>query len=564
MKFIYKFLSNQQINSSVWIFFIFFTVTLININKAIHIDDTAYIEVAKGIIANPLHPMQFLVNWEGSYAPVSKINQPHLLSYLIVPFILLFKSNHVHFPIFLHLIIAIFSFFAIYFFYRLTVMFEVDKKHQMFLTALFALGPAFIVNQNVMTDIPMLALSLASVWSLKLAITRDERLSLSLALVLVIAAGIFCGFAILTKYTALVMIVVLSSLLLFSSRDYKKKWTWVIIIPITMIVLWSLFNYYDYGHIHILDRPRPQVSLYEIIFRRGKYWLAILGAILPIGIIAIPYFFKNISYKSNFLFLILFISLPLLVYFEVISDRLNDKILSILFLLNGISIFILLIHSLKNIFRDYKKKDQQKLFLYIWFFAGMSFAILFSPFLATRHLLISLPPLLLILGLEIFPQINNFFLRGILVVTVFLGVTLGISDYYYADTSRKAVEIIKNKLHQHHIESGNTIWFVGHWGWQWYASNANANFKHFDLKTSIPKSGDIFLIPYTDRIDKKKYNLTEIFVVDFYREKNLFALFTTALEWPIFYASKDLPWSFRKGGLLNRFEVYFYYAVSTN
>ena len=46
----------------------------VNLTKAVHIDDTAYLEMARAIIRNPLHPLSELLNWEDSSRPIFETN----------------------------------------------------------------------------------------------------------------------------------------------------------------------------------------------------------------------------------------------------------------------------------------------------------------------------------------------------------------------------------------------------------------------------------------------------------------------------------------------------------
>ncbi len=66
-----------------WLLLIWGVATALNVTKAYHIDDTAYLEVARAILADPLHPMSGQVNWGDFSEPIHQINQPPLLSYML-------------------------------------------------------------------------------------------------------------------------------------------------------------------------------------------------------------------------------------------------------------------------------------------------------------------------------------------------------------------------------------------------------------------------------------------------------------------------------------------------
>jgi hypothetical protein len=65
-----------------WVIVIWFFITLWNINKAYHIDDPYYLEVAQWIQINPLQPMSGLTNWYDRLEPFFKTNNPILFQYI--------------------------------------------------------------------------------------------------------------------------------------------------------------------------------------------------------------------------------------------------------------------------------------------------------------------------------------------------------------------------------------------------------------------------------------------------------------------------------------------------
>src|SRR5215467_925770 len=67
----------------VWLLVLWVTVTAYNLFKPYHIDDTAHLEIARWISANPLRPMSGLFDWEEGIEPVYQLNQPHLYFYLL-------------------------------------------------------------------------------------------------------------------------------------------------------------------------------------------------------------------------------------------------------------------------------------------------------------------------------------------------------------------------------------------------------------------------------------------------------------------------------------------------
>jgi hypothetical protein len=59
------------------------------------------------------------------------------------------------------------------------------------------------------------------------------------------------------------------------------------------------------------------------------------------------------------------------------------------------------------------------------------------------------------------------------------------ADAAFAETGRTAARA----LIAPQVKAGRTVWFVGHWGFQWYAEGAGGRF--FPIKPPLPQPGDI-------------------------------------------------------------------------
>ena len=134
---------------SVWL-----VVTSINFGKALHIDDTFYVEAATKILENPTRPMSGFINWTDQLEPIYENNQPPLWFYTIAVFGSVFGfSNYA-----LHVLVSVFAFLCLFFFYK--ILKELQLKNKLLLIVLLGLNHAFLANQNVMTDIPLLSMIL--------------------------------------------------------------------------------------------------------------------------------------------------------------------------------------------------------------------------------------------------------------------------------------------------------------------------------------------------------------------------------------------------------------------
>jgi hypothetical protein len=451
-------------------------VTSFNIHKAVHIDDTGHLEIAKEIIKNPLHPMSGMVNWQNSAKPIHLLNQPHLFFYLLAACIYFFGDSEIAF----HLLLSLFSFLCILFFYFLAK--NLRLRHPTVWPAFLALGPGFIPSQNIMCDIPMLSMWLIFFWAIlhPKSSTGGYRYY--------IFASLASALAILIKYLSLVLLPILLLDILL-----KKRWNAIgtLAIPVFALAGWSLFNYFDYGGIHILERKNFPFGFWNGVYNSIN-WAIALGAVAPFSVLILPDFFrrrigKTILIASFLLFLV--ITLLRTPYFD---SGLKVGILGGCFFSNGLALTFL---CFSRGFRGFRslgptsgEEERRLLILFLWILAPMAFIILFPPFPAVRHVLVVIPAILLMLGIFIRERVPNRALYVAVLFTFVAGGVISLSDWEYADVYRVQASRIRAQL-----RPTSSIWFLGHWGWQWYAKKAGM--KEFDTQRTHLREGDLVIIP---------------------------------------------------------------------
>ncbi|NBY59629.1 MAG: hypothetical protein EBQ52_05600 [Synechococcaceae bacterium LLD_019] len=508
----------------LWIF-----ATAINFNKAFHIDDTVHIEIAKWIIINPLHPMLGAINWSQNSAPFYQLNQPHLYFYLLAVFGWLFGFSELT----THLFQSFFTFICIFLTYLIAKI--LLPKQALIATILSLTSSAFLVGQNLMVDVPLLAFWLGFFYVLiSSRITNESKRFL--------IAGAIAGLACLVKYSSLPLIFILIVYLIISQRS---KLLWTIFIPIGILLIWSLFNYLDYGAFHFLDRPINSFNFGKLA-TMFLSWLICLGSV----IVYVPIFLFEISFKKrklsvnfrNLTFLILMLCLVVLLFAStgLISEFLVEKFLKFLFLCNGSIIILLLAYYFVVNLRPLLNGSNQPILLcYLWFTLTAIFIIFFSPFMATRHILLVLIPVTLILFY--YSKGNSFPLwRNIgLGLSVSLTFALGLSDRIWANFYREKAALIRRDLPK------ANIYFAGHWGWQWYAKKAGM----IQLESFNPqvKPGDYLVYPHG--IDQQRLDLIPfpLRLYSHYTDKpSIFTFFKT--DQGRFYSSNwnVLPWTVNK------------------
>ena len=139
----------------VWLLVLWSIVTAYNLLKPYHIDDTVHLEIARWISNHPLHPMSGLVYWDGIKKPIYQLNQPPLYFYLLAFWGGVFGYGAAA----MHVLQSLASLCCILLFNRLARV--LVGPEALWATAVLVLGPAFIVEQNLMVDVPLLATWLA-------------------------------------------------------------------------------------------------------------------------------------------------------------------------------------------------------------------------------------------------------------------------------------------------------------------------------------------------------------------------------------------------------------------
>ena len=499
------------------LFVLWCSLTAININKAFHIDDTFHLEAAENIMENPLEPMSGLLNWANDPVPLYHYNQPPLFFYMIALHIKLFGNSEIS----LHLFLSIFTFLVLYFFQRITYLLPIENKK--LLLTLFAFNPAFIVNQNLMMDVPILAVFLGTLFFV-LKAKQNPRYYIYASML--IATGL------LIKYSVLPLLVVLAIVILVN-RDFKSLF--VLLIPIGVLAFWSLWNYYEFDAIHILNRRIRK-------FDNRIIWVY-LGAIGALSSFVFSFAYGTIRLKiiKNVIYfsLILFTISVVLFYSGFIHELQYTKHLINLFEINGFLIYLFLIILIIKLFYTERiafiTTDK---FVILLFLASITlFIILYAPFIATRHLLLVIP-FILLFGSDLIDKTSVDINRVSLITTIILGVILGISDWKYADYYRKMAVSIE-------LPKDTKVWFLGHWGWQWYAKK-NGMEQYFTT-TSKVRDGDYIVFPIY--IDKQKVKPTFDLIVrkKIWEEADIFTLFSDNND-AGFYSSNlnNPPWRLSK------------------
>jgi 4-amino-4-deoxy-L-arabinose transferase-like glycosyltransferase len=458
------------------------------ITKAFHIDDTLFLWCAKQIQANPVDFYGFTVNWYGVQQPMFLINQnPPLVSYFISGVASLFGWTetvlHIAF-----LIPGVCFSIGMYFLARFLCPLP-------YLAALIAvISPVFLVSStNVMTDSLFLTLY---VWSAVLwlyGMERDKSLYFLCACILISLSA-------LTKYFGMSLIPLL---FVYSLVAKRKLGVWVLflIIPLLILIGYELLTFSLYNNFLISNSAAYAIKVggadkIALFITKTFKGLSYAGGCM-VGIL----FFTHLMWsrralKMGMLFLLLFItalfgmeSVRAILLPNVQNIRYELIIQYALFTFAGIQILLLAtVDILKN-------RTPESLLLFLWVFGTFLFASQVNWTVNARTIL----PMIPAVGILVMRRLNEkidfknpskaFQYIWPLIPAAIIALSVTWADVSIANAQRSAAR----RIHDEFSGYPHTIWFQGHWGFQYYMESYGA--KALDLNKSIVKKGDIIIIP---------------------------------------------------------------------
>lgn len=460
------------------------------IDKAFHIDDPMFLWAARQIQSSPLDFYGFTVNWYGIAMPMSEVmKNPPLVSYYIALVAHLFGWGEMT----LHAAFIIPAAAAVIGSYYLAAEFCATP---LIAALVGVLTPVFLLSSTtVMCDVMMLALW---VWATVLWI-RGLKIN---SVPHLIFAALLIALCSLTKYFGMSLIPLL---LVYSAVKKRTLGPWVLflLIPVVVLAAYQWLTYAWYGRGLLMDASSYVFSTQQ--HAEGDYVMGGLSGLLFTGGCFISVLFYSvllwrrrtivIGASLAMLFIVLVFSLlPIRLSngFQYNSESNFSWLFAVqyyLFALAGISILVLAASDL------WTRKDADSLLLFLWIMGTFLFAGFLNWSVNARSVLPMAPAvgILVLRRAEQRKVLNGPILAkyALLLLLPSLVVALSVTwaDYKWANTSRSmAVEIS-----QRYKNYPGTIWFQGHWGFQYYMEAAGG--KAIDAEKSNIAAGDIVIIP---------------------------------------------------------------------
>jgi hypothetical protein len=495
--------------------------TLLDAVKPLMIDDTAYRYYAVQAAEHPLDPYGFAVYWWSRPYVANEVLAPPGLAYWWAPAIRLFGEQPVLWKVWLFP----FSFLFIWALHSLCRRFA--RGLEVLLIWMTVLSPTFLPGLNLMLDVPALALSLAA---LVLFIHACDRDSYALAGL----AGVVAGVAAETKYTGL---VVPATMLLYALAFGKLRlWPAAALLAAQIFVSWEMLIAVLYGQSHFLSASRPVTTDAEFWERAGLllwekaglFWplLANLAGCAPavvllslVGLRARPWavalaacmsllgFAMVATLTADFTCKPVLSNSPFFSPFEGPPAQFNleEVVFGVLGAAGATVVGIVVGRQVWLLNRDLSglgrwRANRVGLFLVLW--VGLELASYFAltPFPAVRRVMgVVLAGTMLAGHLASRTCRTPAQRRLLLGVSVFSGlVGLGFAglDAWEAWTEKRLVEQAATLARAEEVDR---VWFVGHWGFQYYAERAGmqpvVTWYSPGQRWYLPDEGDIPLPP---------------------------------------------------------------------
>jgi hypothetical protein len=339
------------------------------------------------------------------------------------------------------------------------------------LTWMTALSPAFLPAVNLMLDVPAMGMGF---WAVLLGMRAVDRRSTGMAIV----AGIAAALAMQTKYTAAIAPAVILAWAIL-----HRRWGLGVLAGMVaggLFAAWEIFIAHRYGVSHFLFNLRWTDPI-KGTQTRGELLmsgLTLIGGLAPVvGLLGLA------ALKVPRLLTGIFAAAVVggfasLFFWQAASG---------VFLALGICVWLIVLLVVFQLVRGGGRDD---LFLLLWLVLEIVAYMSISPFSASRRAMGLVVILTLIVG-RLMAQRRLGELRWI----VALGLLLG-AGFYALDLTDALAQ--KNALLRAAVvatpEQGETVWFTGHWGFQFYAERAG--YQPVVPDHSLLRRGDWLIYPH--------------------------------------------------------------------
>jgi 4-amino-4-deoxy-L-arabinose transferase-like glycosyltransferase len=470
--------------------------------KAFHIDEPLFVWTARQIVAEPLDPYGFTVNWSLAEQPMWEVTKnPPLVSYLIAAAGSVVGWSEVA----LRLVFLLPALAVVLGTHRLARR----LTRRPVLAALAALvSPAFLVSSStVMCDTTMLAFW---VWSVVL---WDEGLERGSSRRL-FAAAVLAALAAVTKYFGMSLIPLL---LAHGLHRRRRLGTWALhlVVPLVLLAGYQLWTHGLYGRGLLLDAASYAVDWRtrhsRPVFDRGLVGLVFTGGcFLPALFLAWPSWSRRALAAWGVVALAAALTghARLFPGFAGTREGVEIAVQFGLYAACGLAVLALAAVEL------WLRRDACSILLGAWVAGTFGFASFVNWTVNGRSVLPMVPAAAILLARRVDAAVPEDGRRraGAVVVLLgaaaFVGLWVACGDLRLADAQRSAATLIRDRARGGGVRA---VWFQGHWGFHYYMELAGARSMAVGRVTA--QEGDLVVLPWNNTavvgIDRRAVRTSE-------------------------------------------------------
>ncbi|HEV2395174.1 MAG TPA: glycosyltransferase family 39 protein [Verrucomicrobiae bacterium] len=498
-----------MVPGEVWVLLLTLACLLGFIHKAVHIDDTLFLRAAAHIQHHPGNFYGFNMNWYGSDQPmIEQFDNPPFTSYYLafVAWVGGWSEGVLHLSFILPALAAAWGIYRLGRYYSARPLLAASAA---------VLTPVFLISATtLMSDVLLLAFWVWAMVCFESGL-RGARMAW-------LAGGLLAGLAFITKFSGLSLVPLF---LAYGFWRQRRLGNWLIapLLPLLFAAgyEWLTFRLYGKGLLLTASGVASGASHWHFLDRAFTGLSFAGGCFLPV-LFYVPWLWSARSFIKGFCV----IAPSLLLYpyqgsFALLwnPDGSPDWLLcieSFLFIAAGLHIFLLAANDL------WDHRDATSLLLCLWVFGVFLFATFVNWSLNGRSFLPMAPPIGILLSRRMDWQCARNGLSGNTFVGKQFPVLLGRkgpgrggplsrnfrvallapalaaavvsffpakADYNQAAVGRTATQEICARYQQ----PGKSLWFEGHWGFQYYMEKQGA--KALDHYSSKPAPGEFIAVP---------------------------------------------------------------------
>lgn len=464
--------------------------------RAFHVDDTLFVWAAQNIVKHPFNPYGFQLIWEFTRVQMSEVTQnPPLASYYsaLIGIVLGWSEWALHLgflPISVLLVLGT---------YRLAQRFT---RFPLLAALATLLTPGLLVSaSSVMCDVMMLAVWVwaATFWIEGLEPRKPHYL---------IVSGMLLAVASLTKYFGMSLVCLLAAYSLIRERRIGS-WAFYLLIPVAALVSYQAWTANLYGHglltgaAEYADRQRATTGSSPV----AKALLGLSyggGCALP-GLVLAPLIWSRKRLLAGIVVSVLAGLAISLSWVAIGKHAGGDESLTsdgqygvlitsqiVLCIAGGISVLSLALVEFWEV------QTADVLFLTMWIAGTFFFASFVNWTVNVRSVLPAIPAAGILLARRLDRMLVTPSRPALAKVAValllcgFASLWLVRADAKLANSARRAVTLIGEKTRNR----GGSLWFAGHWGFQYYMELSGA--RPVDWDHPALRGGDFVVIPFNN------------------------------------------------------------------